>query len=773
MTSKPSQQKVPVNRAGFESAVKHQAQGPLFIPITQAEVPLNQVVREALEKSATILWEVAPQASLVQELRQRIVSKRWRRVARFVGIVAALLGGLFTIIPLVFGTIAEVPSTLSSLPVWMYVLAAAIFAWLLVVTYEAEEEAGKDDGSLTGDGPPSSARLSLVDQLLIAEGEYREALDQAIQRWILDRANALLGPVYSSLLPDLDPRGLAEIDNPEYEIETKERGELEALIRHMPGGSVGISGPRGAGKSTLLHRVTNQAHLENPTKVRAAIIVDAPVEYDIRDFILHLFAQLCEDVLGAARVESMRTWQRNEISASSGHRNLRSFTPLPAYVGPLLLMIGGGAYLAAGKAGQSLGSHPWQPLALMTMLAGAALTYLMVVGSFPRALGSLLRPFRRLGDERSDLARRAERHLRQIWFQRAFSSGWSGSLKVPLGVQAKSEQGEQLAENQLSLPEIVSLYKQFVRDLAEEGQIRIGIDELDKMDDERARRFLDEIKVIFRVRGCFYFVSVSEDAMAYFERRGMPFRDVFDSSFDAVQQVGHLTYANCHQLLDHRVIGLPIEFVSLACVFGGGLARDVIRAARDICEQKPGSELGAVTAALCVKQLLAKCAAARVAVRQLEDPAQVFLLSQWLSAIEAATSDSGRLLDHCRNFRREFSISLGPPPIDSNGSLKQYREALLIALEVLTFAYFASTLQELMSKLDSEESTCSMIDGGFIDKMAEARKAFAISPAEAWTSISALRSFPLEGEAVNFPSYPGSNRIGGRNFHSSRQTGRP
>jgi hypothetical protein len=84
-------------------------------------------------------------------------------------------------------------------------------------------------------------------------------------------------------------------------------------------------------------------------------------------------------------------------------------------------------------------------------------------------------------------------------------------------------------------------------------QVRIGIDELDKIDSVHdAGRFLNEIKVLFGIPHCFFLVSLSEDAMSQFERRGLPMRDVFDSSFDDVVRVGPLDASRSVALLRER-----------------------------------------------------------------------------------------------------------------------------------------------------------------------------------------------------------------------------
>lgn len=741
MASDSMQPKVPVDADEFREVVENQVRGALHDSVARTDLPPDRFVSEAIASRGEIDAEVGAQAAAVEDLRRRIAVWRRRQTIRVsstaFGAFAVVVGALEPFFPF---------------PDWVLAVAAlglgaAVFGPLLTALQKRRQE---QSPSSSTDASPSQGSLPLSDQLSAAEAAYREGLERTVQRWITERANRELGSIYSATLPELDPEGLAEVDDSDYEIPTEAQEEIESAIRHMPGGSIGVSGPRGAGKTTLLWRATAQAWQKQPEKVRAAIVVDAPVEYEARDFVLHLFARLCEAVLGPERVEAMRSWEGG-FGPSARPWPLRTLAAFPKYLGPVVFAIGAATYLSLLDAQGKLDPRDWEPLAITTMAVGGVLTYLTILASLPgliRSLPNLRRRFRRR-DGRLDL--RAEQHLRQIWFQRTFSSGWSGALKVPIGVEVGAERGAQLAENQLSLPDVVSLYKGFARAVAREGQVRIGVDELDKMDDEMARRFLNEIKVIFRVSGCFYLVSVSEDAMAYFERRGLPFRDVFDSSFDDVMRVGYLVYADSRRLLRRRVVGLPSQFIALGHVLGGGLARDVIRAARDICEQKTDESLAAVTEALCMEQMDSKCVAARVAVRRLQDPAQVILLSQWLASVEASIADPADLLDRCRSFEAELATKLGPAPGDQE-ALKQHREAVSIALEVITFAYFVVTLRELMPTLGTPETARGALHNGSIDRLAKARQAFAINPAEAWEAVSAVRTYPLARKALGFPA---------------------
>nr|WP_296069865.1 hypothetical protein [uncultured Actinoplanes sp.] len=73
-------------------------------------------------------------------------------------------------------------------------------------------------------------------------------------------------------------------------------------------------------------------------------------------------------------------------------------------------------------------------------------------------------------------------------------------------------------------------------------------------------------------------LSMSEDAISSFERRGLPFRDVFDSAFDEVVRVPYLECAESVSLSGRRLSDLPLQFGALAYCQSAGLPRDLLRA---------------------------------------------------------------------------------------------------------------------------------------------------------------------------------------------------
>jgi len=90
--------------------------------------------------------------------------------------------------------------------------------------------------------------------------------------------------------------GLSETPRPGHEVPTAARAQIERRLQELPGASLGISGPRGVGKSTLLASICTSSREPGPSR-KLAIRTAAPVEYEGREFLLHLFSSLCREVL--------------------------------------------------------------------------------------------------------------------------------------------------------------------------------------------------------------------------------------------------------------------------------------------------------------------------------------------------------------------------------------------------------------------------------------------------------------------------------------------
>jgi len=147
----------------------------------------------------------------------------------------------------------------------------------------------------------------------------------------------------------------------------------------------------------------------------------------------------------------------------------------------------------------------------------------------------------------SPLANMARQKLQRVTLQQALSStraerfGVSNPLKIPIGFDSTTTAGRTASTIPWTRPELVGEIRLLLTSMAESRQVVIGIDELDKIQSaEEAVQFVDDIKSIFGIPGCFFLISISDDALADFERRGLPFRNAFDSAFDEVIALNYL-----------------------------------------------------------------------------------------------------------------------------------------------------------------------------------------------------------------------------------------
>jgi hypothetical protein len=492
------------------------------------------------------------------------------------------------------------------------------------------------------------------------------------------------------------------------------------------------------------------------------IYASAPIQYDTREFILHLFSRVCEKVIRPADEVKAEPGPEFRLSDfESGVRTAgaqRIVLPLTSLLKPLR----------------------WVVLALGTFLVGAALLIaattrylqalsldagsLFVWGLTLAGLGSALilhsfmagRHATKPHDEKShpgnELSVAAQEWLRVIRFQQTYTSGWAGSLKFPIGLEGGVSGAVSLAERQMSLPQIVDSYTTLINHVTDEYQVIIGIDELDKMEsDDKAQEFLNQIKALFGIDRCFYIVSVSESAMSRFERRGLPFRDVFDSSFDEIVYVGYLNFEKARELLDTRVIGIPVAFVALAYCASGGLPRDLIRACRDLFERlraNPAENgLLALSTAVIKADLDAKVHSIIVEVRKLEkesESAKADLLTtlRQLEGLKTAEVTADRLLDACNGL---FDSK------KNEGEEQGREQTRSLCRQLAGYLYYCATLLEVFGRRADPESwqleDSSQTLSEWLDRLAGVRQDLALSADIATTTLTRFR----EGSEMRIP----------------------
>lgn len=217
----------------------------------------------------------------------------------------------------------------------------------------------------------------------------------------------------------------------------------------------------------------------------------------------------------------------------------------------------------------------------------------------------------------------------------------------------------------------------------------IILDELDKiLSPDQAQDFVNEIKALFNldVPGFLFLVSVSEDALASFERRGLPVRDAFDAIF----RLEYLTLDDARSVLTGRVLGLPEPFVCLCHCMAGGLPRELIRVARQIIAH--GGTLDEVSRQLVAEDLAGKLAGLRtiVARERFDD----VLASELLRHVDAhAIAEAAALLD---------AAAKPPVPISPAESTVALQR---IQLETLGYLYYLGTVREVFGRFTEQDLT--------------------------------------------------------------------
>jgi len=391
----------------------------------------------------------------------------------------------------------------------------------------------------------------------------------------------------STILNVRSAEGLAEVGDVELSVDTQASLALEHLMRRMPGGSVGLAGARGTGKTTLINGFVHGRFTFTRRRL-VSFAEAAPVEYNARDFVLHVFATFCHRILAVNGIDSrnaadMAVWRGTTRYARSG--------TYPYAVLLATIAVALGSFLIVTTL-LPQAAHLRDPgLVSGVLIAGAGLMLFVVAAYHGRAPMQTPTSARFLGarqtttDEyllRTEVINDALDALFEMRFQQSYSSGWAGQLDLPVGFQAGLSATLALAQMQMSLPEVASRFRDLAKKMVDLGYtILIGIDEVDKIDDSaRACAFLNDIKMLFGVPECYFLVSVSQDAMKQFHLRGVPLRDAFDSAFDEILSVAHLDLEAADRLVRRRVIGVSQPFLALAYCLAGGVPRDIIRSVR-------------------------------------------------------------------------------------------------------------------------------------------------------------------------------------------------
>ncbi|WP_433251711.1 NACHT domain-containing protein [Actinomadura nitritigenes] len=445
------------------------------------------------------------------------------------------------------------------------VLLLSVFLWLSFRRNAAQRRA------LRSRDPAEWLQLDELPHLrLVLDRTYRDWIRAMARDGLLPMLTDRLGeepPAYTTELHGLELEPLSGTDDrDDHFVETDASRRVSLLIEELSSASIGLSGARGAGKSTVLrHLCDPERHPDNDLR----LLVHAPTAYDSREFLTHLFIRVCERVVGS----------QGPRPAPARRLRMLTMRVLPwACAGAGLVLIVGTLYRGRIRALADRlpdGARPYV-LAGGGLLILAGLAVALLVNRRPR-----LRSMTRAQVVAHD-------HLRRLRYQQAVTRTAVGEAAIPGGGKIGGQLAVQQTEQAQSLPGLVAGFQELLTMVGTErragrNKVVIGVDELDKIATAgEAEQFLNDLKVIFGVPGCYFLVTVSEDALAAFGRRSLSVRDTFDSAFDTVVEIPPLRGREALDLLSRRGVPLPVPYVWICHVMTAGLARDLVRSVRGL-----------------------------------------------------------------------------------------------------------------------------------------------------------------------------------------------
>ncbi|GAA1875217.1 hypothetical protein GCM10009836_65580 [Pseudonocardia ailaonensis] len=356
----------------------------------------------------------------------------------------------------------------------------------------------------------------------------------------------------------------------------------------------------------------------------------------------------------------------------------------------------------------------------------------------------------------------ASAHLQQLRFSTSYSSDSSATVKagntstVPVGLEAKRGQGVSWQPTALTYPEIIGRLRSLLGTVGEQYEVVIGIDELDKMRSaEDVEAFLNEIKGIFGVTGCYFLVSVSEDAAAAFERRGVAMRDVFDSSFDEILILPFLSFAQSRQLLYAQAGRWTTPLLMLCHVLSGGLPRDLLRVARQvsgIVGRTAGERrVGEIARVLVRDDLVGRCGSVRHEVRRLIGWAAARELYARIPRWEGREVTPDLLRAELHGLQQVVASADPDDGIVDSEAGAVDAQVQQLALELVAVHTMAAVLVEFLevgyttdrmkrAEGEIEKSGCVVDFVATVDGLAEARRTVGVDPRLACTQLAAFRA---------------------------------
>ncbi|MEU8001674.1 hypothetical protein AB0B66_10975 [Catellatospora sp. NPDC049111] len=600
--------------------------------------------------------------------------------------------------------------------------------------------------------PTSTFGLQLYERARRARRDWINALvHQGIPILVGDELDKR-APSYVTWLGEQQPtRILVEITETAQLVATRASRQLSRTLANMTTASVGISGPRGVGKSALLSSMGDVRLRRTPSAL--SLVISAPTGYDSREFLIELFTQVCRFVAGdPVSPPSRAGWDLG-----------RRWPALLAGIG-LVTAVGAAIWPLPEVLTHSALAHPrW------TVGIAGALAMVIGIALHVRAGGQPV--------SEEPIVVEARRHLETLGSLQTHTIEHSATVKAPAWIEAAKKKSVQRAETPRTYPQLVRAFRDFVERLGRDarggpgrsGPMTICIDELDKIGSaEEAERFLNDIKAIFGVSNCHYLVSLSEDAIASFERRALTLRTAFDSAFDAVIVMPRLNLDEVRHLLARRLIVLPEPFIALCHSLSAGLPRDVIRTVRAMLDVH-ASALDELIRERAQRERQARRAGggrvdrtrretlrvplARIAAELVQSDLQSVTEGQlaslgrlrgvehdaalsWVGSVTSTALDGPALIEHCG---RSPDIGTVTGPASAVGQDPGMIELVRLVRQYRAYLYYAATVLDAFCAGSDRVAEVLQDEENPIELLAQARAHLAIDHTRSWRLVDEFR----------------------------------
>jgi hypothetical protein len=152
-------------------------------------------------------------------------------------------------------------------------------------------------------------------EVALAEERWRTVLRDEVLRPFLIKQENFLSTERLGLKMAEDAMPVAGYGpDPELAVTSAAMQKVAATARTIASGSIGVSGPRGAGKSTILNKFDTRDDLKD-SEQDIRVHVASPVDYNAREFIIHVFTELCLKVQAEAPELSLAAETRRRLNA--------------------------------------------------------------------------------------------------------------------------------------------------------------------------------------------------------------------------------------------------------------------------------------------------------------------------------------------------------------------------------------------------------------------------------------------------------------------------